>query len=669
MNVYRFWYAIVLIVLTSCVQKEDMTEVQEDICPFMIELDTLNALDVGFIYKEKEGMMEEYDEAGIIYYKKTESSSKNEIALYVKGSDDSSEECRTTIRVEPESEYVWRPYTITGDVRKLYNISTLKVGKPFSAAYLACEQGAVQLDITVPFPTEVTYMCVKESQDEIDREMLLANGVHRTFKKDGIYYVSAQLEENAHYKICLIAKKGGSDYTDVFVQEFDTGVFAEENLLNLMDVGYDGFTMKLNIPASVKTTDYGVSESRAIRYTFCDLLLYNSNHDSGYDDYSNLLMNGGKSLREDYILDISDENIMARVDFDVNDDGVVDENDIEYQWNPIVPGEPIVFVAGEFEWMQVPDGWDETEHYEVNGFGYPGWESGYYLPCLDSESYFADKKTKSVIEDIDMSVEMDSYWTGAFQREVFRVKEPGLLEAEMDVNIKDVSAVNATVEFVPGSGVNSYCFCVLNKRTYRRVLSLLDDHYEYLQWFVTSYSAMYQWGASNKKGRFECNLADYLGNLDPYSEYHILVTALGDEEGTTQRFIHEVFYTTSYESRIPEIEVSAVPEFCTSGNAVFKIRNLDLDNPITEAYYAANYVSEWEEAFKSGHTYTSLTDKNEPLTISELKYVNSESGYYMTIPGETGRTMRMAVIGYNKEGRSNELVSDESSGIADCNIP
>lgn len=50
MNVYRFWYAIVLIVLTSCVQKEDMTEVQEDICPFMIELDTLNALDVGVIY-------------------------------------------------------------------------------------------------------------------------------------------------------------------------------------------------------------------------------------------------------------------------------------------------------------------------------------------------------------------------------------------------------------------------------------------------------------------------------------------------------------------------------------------------------------------------------------------------------------------------------------------
>lgn len=126
----------------------------------------------------------------------------------------------------------------------------------------------------------------------------------------------------------------------------------------------------------------------------------------------------------------------------------------------------------------------------VNGFGYPyNWGPGYYIPCLDSERYFAGKKTKSVMEDVDLSVEMDSYWTGAFQREVFRVKEPGLLEAEMDVNIKDVSSTDATVEFVSGTGVHSYYFCVLDKTSYSSSLSLLDNNDEYLQWFVTSYYA------------------------------------------------------------------------------------------------------------------------------------------------------------------------------------
>lgn len=672
----RFWCAVAMIALSACVQKEEPSVENKDLqmsdCPFDVQLDTLNALDVGFIYKEKEGMREEYDEAGIIYYKKTVSSSPDEITmpLYVKRSGSRPEERRATVRVDPESEYVWRPYSMTGNVRTLYDISTFKVGKPFSVSYIACERGAVLLDITVPFTTEVSYMCVKESQGEADQEELLANGLHRTFKKDGRYYVSAQLEENTRYKICLIAKEGVTDYTDVFVMEFVTGAFVEYDLLNLVDTGYDGFTMKLNMPSSVKITEHEVSGSRAIRYAFVDLLQYNLRRNSGYDDYWNLLYNGSKFLREDYTIDISDENIWAKVDYDANDDGVIDENDGYDQWNPIVPGEPVVFVAGEFEWMHLPDGWDDSEDFDIDGFTYPkGWEPGYYLPCLDSEMYFADRKTKSLIKDIDLSEEMDSYWTGAFQRKMFRVKEPGLLEAEMEVNIKDVSAADATIEFVPGDGVYSYCFCVLDKRSYDGVLDLLDNHDEYLQWFVTSYYAFYSLNASNKKGRFECNLADYFIYAEPDSEYHILVTALGDAEGTSQRFIHEVVYTTSYETDIPNIEVSAAPGFCTPGNAVFRIRNLDIDNPVTTAYRAVSDISEWEAALKTGATYTSMTDQNIPFTSSELEYINSESGYYMTISGETGQTMRMAVVAYNKEGRSNKPIDEYSSAVADCAVP
>lgn len=677
----RLFVLVTLIALVSCEQKESPDypeDIQESSCPLVIELDTLNALDVGFKCRIEGDILEGCGEVGVIYYKNTSSTvqSENILPLYVRGSDSEDDEYIEYIRVEPESEYEWRPYIIKDDVKTIYKSSSFKVGKAFSVAAIQPEKGCIGLDVTVPFTTRIAYVCVENPRESISVDEVLFMGANRILEQSGPYFLSVELKENTHYYLYIVASKGLTDYTEVLDYEFDTGVFVEEEMLVLESVGYDGFTMRINMPPSVRMSTYGTPGSRAIRYAFGNLLMYNMNRSRGYDDYYTLLNNGLKSLQNDCILEVSDENMMANVDYDVNKDGVIDGNDVDYQWNPIAPGEPIVFIAGEFEWMQLPDGYDENISYDINGFCYPyNWAPGYYLPCLDPEKYFAPDDTKSIVDDIDLAVEMDGYWTGAFQRKLFKVKEPALLDAEMRVNITDVTAADAHIELVPGDEIYSYCFCILDKDTYNRMLSWMEGHEDYLQWFTTSYFAAYHVGAISKKGKYDCNLSDYFisGYAQPYSEYHVLVTALGDKEGTTQQFIHEVIYTTPYESQIPVIDVTAATEYCTPGYAVFNIRNTDLNNPITEAYVATKYIAEWEKALNEGYTYASLTHSsiyhNTAFTISELEHINSEEGLYYRVSGESNQIMRMAVLGYNEEGRSNELLSESSPGIADCLIP
>lgn len=674
MSINRLFCAVALIVLASCAQKENLLEVQETSRPFVIELDTLNALDVGFKCRIESTLLRDCEEIGVIYYKNSSSIalSENILPLYVNGDDSKADEYIKYIRVEPEEEYAWKPYLVQDNIKTTYKSSSFRVGKEFSVASIQPRKGCVGLEITVPFTTGISYMYAETPQDAVSREMVIAKGKHRTIKNNGLYYIPAQLKANAHYYLYLVANEGISDYTEVMEYEFDTDQFVEAEMLELLGVDYNGFTMWIDMPSSVKVSDYGTTGSRAVRYSFGNILMYNMVRSRGFDDYFSLLYNGQKYLQKDCLMEISDETIMGNVDYDVNNDGVLDENDVDKQWDPIVPGEPIVFLAGEFEWMQLPDDHDGNSGYKINGFPYPfNWEPGYYLPCIDSEKYFGVDHTKSIIDDVDLTVEMDKYWTGAFQRKVFTVKEPDLLNAEMRVNITDVTASDAHIELVPGDGVYSYYLCILNKTEYNMVLALMEGHEDYLQWFTTSHVAAFEYDAINKKGKCEFDLSDYLTNgyVQPYSEYHVLVTALGNKEGTSQKFIHEVFYTTAYESRVPVIEVTPAVEYCTPGYAVFNIRNTDLNYPITEAYFAANYIAEWEKAFNEGQTYISLTNYNVPFTPSELEYINSKGGLYHKVPGESHQIMRMAVLGYNKEGRNNELLSEESSGVADCMIP
>ena len=74
---------------------------------------------------------------------------------------------------------------------------------------------------------------------------------------------------------------------------------------------------------------------------------------------------------------------------------------------------------------------------------------------------------------------------------------------------------------------------------------------------------------------------------------------MGDEEGTTQSYIHQTFRTTPKQLAAPEVTVTAIdnPSGTEDPYEVwFNIKNTG-DVEVASAMYAANYVRDWEGAY------------------------------------------------------------------------
>ena len=267
--------------------------------------------------------------------------------------------------------------------------------KKFSLQFTGYGPGYVSVNVTVPGPTTVAYTVLDFPDDlMLDPVMLTANAdANTTFYTDGPQQLlDYPIEENTKYYVYLVAALG-DDYSQVYTYEFETEEFTFSQLATVVGVTPDGYKMYIQVPESVKTSQHGAPGSKAIRYAQGDLMIYNFYKTTNDDTYS-MLYNGGKYLTEDSMVEFSDALNYGEAGADINEDGKVDENDISILWNPIAPGEPVVFLAGEFEWMSEPadykkGGAMDGKTYFVNGFPFPGgWEDGYYLPCVDGTKYW-----------------------------------------------------------------------------------------------------------------------------------------------------------------------------------------------------------------------------------------------------------------------------------------
>ena len=228
--------------------------------------------------------------------------------------------------------------------------------KPFSVTFTGFGPGYVSCVATVPSPTQVFYLVSDEPIPYMEPEQLILDGfgAQTTFYTDGEQQLlDFPVEEEQHYYVYLTARLGNK-LSKMYEYDFETGTFEFNQLATVVAVAPDGYKMFIKVPPSVKKSEEGQKGSRAIRYTQGDLMIYNF-YKSRNDDYFNLLYNAGRYVTEDTMVEYSDALNEGEAGIDVNEDGVVDGNDISMLWNPIAPGEPVVFVAGEFEWMSEPD--------------------------------------------------------------------------------------------------------------------------------------------------------------------------------------------------------------------------------------------------------------------------------------------------------------------------
>ena len=545
----------------------------------------------------------------------------------------------------------------------------LTVGdKKFSLTLM--EVGPEYAEILVKGPEEMrmAYMVDKREMRLENPQQLFKKGTEVTVKSGEIIRVSLGLAENTKYYMYACAALNKKEFSKIVTLPFETTQYNLTELATVIDQYYDGYKMRLTLPKETK------DRKNAIRYNQCCLMMYN--HMKGNnDDYFSLLHNAGAYAVNDTTLVYSADNNWYQTDTDSDGDG---EADWETWYNPISPGEPIVFVAGEFSWME------DTKEYENEYFAFPsGWESGYYMPLINTDYYKSDKKSQSSmgVIDWDYTHPLDAYWTGAFQRKHFRVKEPDLLDAGVEIKLAKVTPVNATIEFYPEEGVDQYAIGIFDESTYNdQVLPLLNGNPDFMQWAVTSYFAAYTFGTRVTSGAVQMDLTSmyYQSAIQEQTKYIVFVTAMGNSNGTSQSFQTFEFETTKKVLPAPVIEVTAVESETTPFKATFNIKCATYkDNPLMEAYYAANYTRDWKLKTNDGKTYFSILNGNIAFSAEELSAINSEKGYTISFNSVDGETTRLAVLGYNTEYTPNDVTSftkdqiekGECPAIADVTTP
>ena len=500
---------------------------------------------------------------------------------------------------------------------------------------------------------------VQYSEDEITPMNVFKKGTELTVSGGDVVRVSQGLKENTQYYLYVCARISAEDFSKLYILPFKTTVYELSELVTIVDQYYDGYKVRLTLPKETKTN------KNAIRYNQCCIMMYNYMMDQGNDDYRSLLYNGQSYAVSDTTLVYSEEENWYVTDTDSDGDG---ELDWDTNYNPISPGEPVVFVAGEFAWME------DTPEYENEYFMFPaGWPSGYYIPTFSTDYYTSGANAQSNVADLswDFTHPMDAYWKpGTFQRKHFRIKEPELLDAGVEIKLADVSPINATIEFYPDEKVYSYAIGVFDESTYHnQVLPLINNNPDFMQWAVTSYFGAYTFGTANISGAASVKLTSfyYQSAISEDTKFYVFVTAMGNPSGTAQSFQTFEFTTTKRVLDKPVVEVTPVEEETTPFKATFNIKCTTYqDNPLMEAYYAANYVRDWMLATNGGSTYFSLLNGNNQFTSEELALINSDKGYTISFASIDGETTRLAVLGYNTEYTPNDVTSWKTAEILDC---
>lgn len=535
-------------------------------------------------------------------------------------------------------------------------------GGKFSVSVKEVGAAYVDLEFRGPEAVEIAYILDTKEQRMENPAVIFKSGEEMTVSGGDVVRITKGIDENTQYYIYLVARLDEQNFSEVFTLPFQTSEFNFNELVTVIDRRLDGYRMRLTLPESTKQA------KNAIRWNQCCLMMYN--YMSSSDDYFSLLYNAGKYTTKDITLSYSEEDNWHQTGSDSDGDG---EMDWDTFYNPISPGEPVVFVAGEFSWME------DSPEYETEYFKFPsGWEDGYYIPLINTDYYKGGKSQSSVgvLDGGFLKRPLDDYWTGAFQRKHFRVQEPELMDAKVEVKLANVTPVNATLEFHPEEGVHQYAFGIFDDNMYQELLKLLGGNEDYLQWAVTSYFAAYTFGTKVASGAVQADLTTfyYQSAITPETKYHVIVTAMGDSAGSKQSFTTFEFETTAKVKDAPEVEVKVVEAETKPYVAAFNIKcTTYADNPLTEAYYGANYIRDWRLAINGGSTYFGLVNGNNAFQPEELEKINSEEGYTIYIPSVDGETTRLVVVGYNDEYTPNNVSGyefiEDCPAVADCTTP
>lgn len=456
-------------------------------------------------------------------------------------------------------------------------------------------------------------------------------------------------------------------YEEVKRVEFTTTDYGD-NVINVVDRMYDGFSVYLQIPEEVK------AKGNALRYSTSSMPMYNYAKQMGSMELDMLLYNAQQYTTTDKLV-IYDEYHSTERDKDGN--LIYDEagNLASATFaDPKVPGEPGYLIVGEYALMEdenerivIVDGEVMTvtddSYMENSIWWYPaGWSKGYYNPAYDWARWYAELDSDEY--------DSEKYWTGYYERVLIETLEPEIIKG-VEIKATDITPIDACISFKATDDIIQYCILVCTESEYEtQILPLIENNEDYLRWFTGSYFAMMSFGIQMGSGYSELWLSDWFVDTKGMAgqQIRVLVSGLGNESGTKQSF--DTYTFTLPEVTLPKPEVVVRPIKSDDPYMVtFNIKNPNPDNAITEAYFACNYEREFD-AILNEYSYTSLLKSmGNALGTGEIEQINSESGFNFQISSRDNATTRLAVLGYNWEGSGNNPDEPESKAVAEYTTP
>ena len=504
------------------------------------------------------------------------------------------------------------------------------------------EVGADFVEITVSAPSELemAYM-VSELPQALSPVVLFAKGTTLTVKHGDVIRIDEGIVQETAYNLYAVAKLDAQNYSKVIKLEFTTEKYQFKDLITIVDTYYDGYKAHITIPQETKDRGHVI---RAASMPLAYYYLMTSSQGTASIDLMAIASQGDPysgHMFNDSTIVINDDNVVL---LDKYGEPVIDENgEMIDVHNPLVPGEPTIMFAGECRYGSKED---------FNAV------TGYYQPERDSWSVpYYDRETQT--------------WLGAFEKKEFFTKQPTLCDCTVNVEIPEdeITVTDAMVYFDADDDVAMYFYMILDNATYNSILSTyLNNNEDWLQWFLTSYIAFYEWGVYPETTDSYTNAAaKFIEPLTGGDTYHVLVTVMGDERGATQRFIHKTFTAKEKTMLPPVIEVKAV----NTGDPYLATFNIKAPNKdVVGSYWACNYSREFEVMFNAKYTYADILKGNYTFTSEELAYINSDEGYTVSFPTIDGEVTRLAAYGCNIEYTFNNIDPEvEGQGWADYRAP
>ncbi len=525
----------------------------------------------------------------------------------------------------------------------------------------------VEISVTAPSDVEMAYVISEDSQ-ALTPAVLFMTGKTAIVSPGSVLKITDGLFQNKDYRLYAAAKLDDRNYSRMVTLEFSTKAYEFDDLLTVVEQKYDGYKIHINVPEETK------KRGNVIRYGGTSLAWFNVLKNNSGDETATILnavvANGnrnGNYAKNDTTLIRDNTNI---VQLDQNGDPVLDEYGQQIDiHDPISPGEPSVFFAGECRWGT------DAEMGEIMGYYFDA-PPAYIVPLFSWDK--ADPAFDW--DNTDRDSWEGSGWTGAFQKKVFNVKEPGVCDATVNIEIPEdeITVTDAIIYFNMDEEVSRYFYMVLDNATYNQVLDVyLDGNEDWYQWFLTSYVAYYEWGigAMTESGMANAAASFNDGALIGGETYHVLCTVMVDDPAVTdnpqnggfQRFIHKTFEAKEKTKPAPVVEVKAV-NTTNPYEATFNIKAPNKD--IVGAYWACNYAREFEVMLNSNYTYESILKGNYTFPASELAKVNSDEGLDVTFNTLDGEITRFVVYGCNDEYTFNFIDEDtQGVGWADYKAP